>query len=114
MVCPKFDSHVSYILKLQWWCLSVTGLSVLHNPVTISMAELCGGAGGGRGGGRGRGEGGQGGIFFFCPKLPRTYYGFQDMVGRAREGILFFIFFRPKLPRTYYGFQDQNLKTFRT
>ncbi len=36
----------SYILKLQWWCLSVTGLYVLHNPVTVSMAELCGPAGG--------------------------------------------------------------------
>jgi hypothetical protein len=42
---------VSYILKLQWWCLSVTGLSVLHNPVTVSMAELCGPARGGEGGG---------------------------------------------------------------
>jgi hypothetical protein len=41
----------SYILKLQWWCLSVTGLSVLHNPITVSMAELCGLAGGSRGGG---------------------------------------------------------------
>jgi len=43
----------SYILKLQWWCLSVTGLSVLHNPVTVSMAELCGLAGGGERGEQG-------------------------------------------------------------
>jgi hypothetical protein len=53
----------SYILKLQWWCLSVTGLSILHNPITVFMAELCGPAGGeqgwgGRGGGQGRGGGG--------------------------------------------------------
>jgi hypothetical protein len=81
-------------------------LSVLHNPVTVSMAELCGPAGGERGGGGagvgvGGGAGGQGVggaregffIFFFRPKLPRTYYGFQDMVGRAREG--FFFFFSP-------------------
>ncbi len=47
--CPWLTqiNHVeSYILKLQWWCLFVTGLSVLHNPVTVSMAELCGPAGG--------------------------------------------------------------------
>jgi hypothetical protein len=35
-------------------------------------------------------------------------------VGGAREGFFFFFFFffRPKLPRTYYGFQDMVFETW--
>ncbi len=55
-------------------------------------ASRGGGEQGWEGGRAEKGWGGQGGFFFSRPKLPRTYYGFQDMVGRAspREGFFFF------------------------
>jgi hypothetical protein len=86
----------SYILKLQWWCLSVTGLFVLHNSVTVSMAELCGPAGGARvavgGGAGGQGVGGarEGFFFFFalnCSGLIMDFSTWWEGPGRV------FVFF---------------------
>jgi hypothetical protein len=66
--------------------------------------------GGGRGGGWGKGEGGPRRVFFFFffyrPKMPRTYYGFQDMVFETWD--LNF----GACEILGYGFQDMVFKTW--
>jgi hypothetical protein len=63
---------------------------------------------GGRGGREGKGWGGPGRVFFFFfhPKLPKTYYGFQDMVFET------WVLKVGAWEISRYGFQDMVFKTW--
>jgi hypothetical protein len=96
---PHRPTHLSYILKLQWWCLSITGLSVLHNPVTVSMAELCGPA---------RGRGVEVGYIIttcvcVCLCVRRRFHVLIDAMEPART-----VGFRDREPARTVGFRDRE------